>query len=50
MSCFCIGVSDESRELDIPTQNNECVHHRQIEHKFVVVFITHYTFDLMDVL
>ncbi len=37
---------------DIPTKNNECVLHRHIDHEFVVVFITYYTFDLdmMDVL
>ncbi len=35
---------------DIPTQNNECVLHRWMEHDFGVVFITYNTFhiDLMD--
>ncbi len=33
-------------ESDIPTKNNELVRHKQIEHEFVVVFITYYTFDV----
>ncbi len=35
---------------DIPTNNTGCVLHKHIEHKFVVVCITYYTFDvdLMD--
>ncbi len=46
MSCFCIGICDESRgPARYPYQNNEYVFHRQIEHECVVVFITYYTFD-----
>ncbi len=38
-----MSLEDES---DILTKNNECVLHRWIEHKCVVVFITYYTFDV----
>ncbi len=48
MSCFCIGISGESRgRVTYPYQKQ---YHRLIEHKFVDVFIAYYTFDvdLMD--
>ncbi len=37
-------------KLYITTQENICALHRQLEHKFVVIFITYYIFDvdLMD--
>ncbi len=38
---YLMGLEDQS---DMPTKNNECGLHRQIEHEFVVVFITYYTF------
>ncbi len=47
MSCFCIGyLMSPEDESNIPTKNNEYVLHRQIEHEFVVVFITYYTFHV----
>ncbi len=48
MCYFYIGIFDDSRGLFkyMNTKNNERVLHTFIEHKFVVVFITYYTFDV----